>query len=99
VVRAKTGTLAQASTLVGYLGRPEGTLLVSLMYNGNRPGAARRAQWKLFQDLGANGMVIPADTATAEPPQLGSDETTTPDWWSKAASVQDFTSGDEGAGE
>jgi D-alanyl-D-alanine carboxypeptidase len=99
VVRAKTGTLAQASTLVGYLGRPEGTLLVSLMYNGNRPGAARRAQWKLFQDLGANGMVIPADTTTAEPPQLGSDETTTPDWWSKAASLQDSTSEDDDAGE
>ena len=99
VVRAKTGTLAQASTLVGYLGRPEGTLLVSLMYNGSRPGAARRAQWQLFQDLGANGMVIPADTTTLEPPQLGSDETTTPDWWSKAASVQDSTSEDEEAGE
>jgi D-alanyl-D-alanine carboxypeptidase/D-alanyl-D-alanine-endopeptidase (penicillin-binding protein 4) len=96
VVRAKTGTLAQASTLVGYLGRPEGTLLVSLMYNGSRPGAARRAQWKLFQDLGANGMVIPADTTNLEPPQLGSDETTTPEWWSKAASLQDSTSEDEG---
>jgi D-alanyl-D-alanine carboxypeptidase/D-alanyl-D-alanine-endopeptidase (penicillin-binding protein 4) len=85
VVRAKTGTLAQASTLVGYLGRPEGTLLVSLMYNGTRPGAARRAQWKLFQDLGANGMVIPADTTTVEPPQLGSDETPTPAWWTRAS--------------
>jgi D-alanyl-D-alanine carboxypeptidase/D-alanyl-D-alanine-endopeptidase (penicillin-binding protein 4) len=87
VVRAKTGTLAQASTLVGYLGRPEGTLLVSLMYNGSRPGAARSAQWKLFQALGANGMVIPADTSSAEPPQLGSDDPTTPDWWTKAAMV------------
>ena len=95
VVRAKTGTLAQASTLVGYLGRPEGTLIVSLMYNGNRPGAARQAQWKLFQDLGANGMVIPTDPAAVEP-QLGSDETTTPDWWSKAASLQDSTSVDVG---
>jgi D-alanyl-D-alanine carboxypeptidase len=96
VVRAKTGTLAQASTLVGYLGRPEGTSLVSLMYNGSRPGAARNAQWKLFEALGANGMVIPADTSTAEPPQLGSDETATPDWWSKAASLQDSTSEDDG---
>jgi PBP4 family serine-type D-alanyl-D-alanine carboxypeptidase len=85
VVRAKTGTLGRVSTLVGYLGRPEGTLLVSLMYNGPRPGAARRAQWRLFRELGANGVVIPADTATAEPPQLGSDETTTPDWWLKAS--------------
>jgi D-alanyl-D-alanine carboxypeptidase len=89
VVRAKTGTLAQASTLVGYLGRPEGTLLVSLMYNGSRPGAARRAQWKLFQDLGANGMVIPADTSTAEPPQLGSDDTSPPEWWTKATTPGD----------
>ncbi|HEU5303192.1 MAG TPA: D-alanyl-D-alanine carboxypeptidase, partial [Gemmatimonadales bacterium] len=83
VVRAKTGTLARASTVVGYLGRPEGTLLVSLMYNGPRPGAARRAQWNLFRELGANGVVIPADTSTAEPPQMGSDETATPDWWPK----------------
>jgi hypothetical protein len=94
VVRAKTGTLAQASTLVGYLGRPEGTLLVSLMYNGSRPGAARRAQWKLFQDLGANGMVIPADTTTLEPPQLGSEETPTPAWWTRA-SAPDSSTGDQ----
>jgi PBP4 family serine-type D-alanyl-D-alanine carboxypeptidase len=85
VVRAKTGTLARVSTLVGYLGRPEGTLLVSLMYNGSRPGAARRAQWRLFRELGANGVVIPADTSTVEPPQLGSDETTPPEWWPKAS--------------
>jgi D-alanyl-D-alanine carboxypeptidase/D-alanyl-D-alanine-endopeptidase (penicillin-binding protein 4) len=91
VVRAKTGTLAQVSTLVGYLGRPEGTLLVSLMYNGSRPGAARTAQWKLFQDLGANGMVIPADTSSAEPPQLGSDDPSTPEWWTKASAPDTLT--------
>jgi D-alanyl-D-alanine carboxypeptidase len=85
VVRAKTGTLKTVSTLVGYLGRPEGTLLVSLMYNGSRTAAARRAQWKLFRELGANGVVIPADTLTAEPPQLGSDESATPDWWKEAS--------------
>ncbi len=85
VVRAKTGTLSRVSTLVGYLGRPEGTLVVSLMYNGSRPGAARSAQWKLFRLLGANGVIIPADTLMAEPPQLGSDETPTPDWWTKAS--------------
>jgi D-alanyl-D-alanine carboxypeptidase/D-alanyl-D-alanine-endopeptidase (penicillin-binding protein 4) len=86
VVRAKTGTLARVSTLVGYLGRPEGTLLVSLMYNGSRPGAARLAQWKLFRALGADGMVIPADTSTAEPPQLGGDDDTPPpEWWTKAS--------------
>lgn len=84
VVRAKTGTLARVSTVVGYLGRPEGTLLVSLMYNGSRPGAARRAQWQLFRDLGADGMVILADTSTAEPPMLGSDDTAPPEWWPKA---------------
>lgn len=75
VVRAKTGTLGRASTVAGYLGRPEGTLILSLMYNGPRPWAARQAQWQLFQVLGANGVIIPADT-TAEPPpvQLGGDE-------------------------
>jgi len=58
VVRAKTGTLSRVSTLVGYLGRPEGTLVVSLMYNGSRPAAARSAQWKLFRLLGANGILV-----------------------------------------
>jgi len=91
VVRAKTGTLGRVSTLVGYLGRPEGTLVVSLMYNGARPGAARRAQWNLFRELGANGVVIPADTTTIEPPQLGGDESATPDWW-KAATAADSAS-------
>jgi hypothetical protein len=51
------------------------------MYNGSRPGAARQAQWKLFRLLGANGVVIPADTTTAEPPQLGGEQTARPDWW------------------
>jgi serine-type D-Ala-D-Ala carboxypeptidase/endopeptidase (penicillin-binding protein 4) len=94
VVRAKTGTLGRASTVVGYLGRPEGTLLVSLMYNGARPGAARRAQWKLFRLLGANGVVIPADTSTAEPPQLGGDQTATPDWWPADSVAVDSTAVD-----
>ncbi|MEO7137994.1 MAG: D-alanyl-D-alanine carboxypeptidase, partial [Gemmatimonadales bacterium] len=94
VVRAKTGTLSQVSTLVGYLGRPGGTLVVSLMYNGPRPGAARSEQWKLFRLLGANGVVIPADTAMAEPPQLGSDETSTPAWWPQGATVPDSAAED-----
>jgi len=82
VVRAKTGTLGQVSTVVGYLGRPEGTLLISLMYNGRRPYAARQAQWKLFPELGANGVVIPADSAASVPPlQLGGDEESHPSWW------------------
>jgi serine-type D-Ala-D-Ala carboxypeptidase/endopeptidase (penicillin-binding protein 4) len=85
VVRAKTGTLGQVSTVVGYLGRPEGTLLVSLMYNGGRPGAARQEQWKLFRLLGADGVVIPADTTSAEPPQFGGEQGTPPAWWPAAA--------------
>jgi D-alanyl-D-alanine carboxypeptidase len=81
VVRAKTGTLGQVSTVVGYLGRPEGTLLVSLMYNGSRPNSARQEQWKLFRLLGADGIVIPADTSSLEPPQLGGEESGRPTWW------------------
>jgi PBP4 family serine-type D-alanyl-D-alanine carboxypeptidase len=80
VVRAKTGTLGTVSTVVGYLGRPEGTLLVALMYNGSRPWAARQAQWKLFRELGANGVVIPADSIPETPVQLGGDQTTIPAW-------------------
>ncbi|MEO8088716.1 MAG: D-alanyl-D-alanine carboxypeptidase/D-alanyl-D-alanine-endopeptidase [Gemmatimonadales bacterium] len=99
VVRAKTGTLSEVSTLVGYLGRPEGTLVVSLMYNGSRPGAARAAQWNLFRLLGANGVVIPADTLLAEPPQLGSDETATPAWWPQGAAVLDSTAMDSTVAE
>jgi serine-type D-Ala-D-Ala carboxypeptidase/endopeptidase (penicillin-binding protein 4) len=94
VVRAKTGTLGRVSTVVGYLGRPEGTLLVSLMYNGSRPGAARRAQWNLFRLLGANGVVIPADTSSAEPPQLGGEQTATPEWWAETSVVSDSVSSD-----
>jgi serine-type D-Ala-D-Ala carboxypeptidase/endopeptidase (penicillin-binding protein 4) len=81
VVRAKTGTLGRVSTVVGYLGRPEGVLLVALMYNGSRPWAARQAQWKLFRELGANGVIIPADTAPAPPVQLGGEDEAQPNWW------------------
>lgn len=77
VVRAKTGTLQQVSTVVGYLGTSEGVLLVSLMYNGNRPWAARQAQWKLFRELGADGVVIPTDSVPAPPVQMGSDSDST----------------------
>ncbi len=65
VVRAKTGTLGQVATVVGYLGRQDGVLLVSLMYNGPRPWAARQQQWRLFRLLGADGVVIPADSVAA----------------------------------
>jgi D-alanyl-D-alanine carboxypeptidase/D-alanyl-D-alanine-endopeptidase (penicillin-binding protein 4) len=73
VVRAKTGTLGQVSTVVGYLGTENGVLLVSLMYNGRRPWAARQSQWKLFRDLGANGVVIPTDSVPPPPVQMGGD--------------------------
>ncbi len=62
IVRAKTGTLGNVATLVGYLGSSDGVLLISLMYNGNRVYAARQAQWKLLRLLGAEGVVIPADS-------------------------------------
>jgi D-alanyl-D-alanine carboxypeptidase/D-alanyl-D-alanine-endopeptidase (penicillin-binding protein 4) len=77
VVRAKTGTLQQVSTVVGYLGTSEGVLLVSLMYNGNRPWNARQAQWKLFRELGADGVVIPTDGVAPPPVQMGSDSDST----------------------
>jgi len=93
VVRAKTGTLSQVSTVVGYLGRPEGVLIVSLMYNGNRPWAARQAQWNLFRELGANGVVIPADTVTP-PVQLGGEQTAEPAWWPNALLSADSAAAD-----
>src|SRR5690349_13425183 len=91
VVRAKTGTLGRVSTVVGYLGRPEGTLLVALMYNGGRPWAARQVQWKLFRELGANGVIIPTDTIPEVPPaQLGGDQTSPPPaWWPTGATEAD----------
>ena len=56
VVHAKTGTLDRVATLAGYLGRPDGVLVLSLMYNGRRIHAARAAQWELFRLLGAEGV-------------------------------------------
>ncbi len=56
VVHAKTGTLDNAATLAGYLGRPDGVLVISLMYNGRRIGPARAAEWELFRLLGAEGV-------------------------------------------
>jgi D-alanyl-D-alanine carboxypeptidase/D-alanyl-D-alanine-endopeptidase (penicillin-binding protein 4) len=66
VVRAKTGTLANAATLVGYLGHRDGMLLVSVMYNGSRVYAAKQEQWKLFRLLGAQGQIIPGDSTETE---------------------------------
>jgi D-alanyl-D-alanine carboxypeptidase/D-alanyl-D-alanine-endopeptidase (penicillin-binding protein 4) len=56
VVHAKTGTLDNVANLAGYLGRPDGVLVISLMYNGRRIGAARTAEWDLFRLLGAEGV-------------------------------------------
>jgi D-alanyl-D-alanine carboxypeptidase/D-alanyl-D-alanine-endopeptidase (penicillin-binding protein 4) len=62
IVRAKTGTLGDAATVSGYLGRPDGVLLISLMYNGPRVWSAKQQQWKLFRLLGAEGVTIPDDS-------------------------------------
>jgi serine-type D-Ala-D-Ala carboxypeptidase/endopeptidase (penicillin-binding protein 4) len=56
VVHAKTGTLDNAATLAGYLGRSDGALVISLMYNGRKIHAARAAEWELFRLLGAEGV-------------------------------------------
>jgi D-alanyl-D-alanine carboxypeptidase len=67
VLRAKTGTLRNVSTVVGYLGHPEGVLLISLMYNGSRPSSARRAQLQLVRELGADGIVVPSEWEEESP--------------------------------
>ena len=56
VVHAKTGTLDRVATLAGYLGRRDGVLVISLMYNGPRIHPARAAEWELFRLLGAEGV-------------------------------------------
>ena len=60
VVHAKTGTLDNVANLAGYLGRPDGVLVISLMYNGRRIGPARTAEWELFRLLGAEGVDLGA---------------------------------------
>jgi D-alanyl-D-alanine carboxypeptidase/D-alanyl-D-alanine-endopeptidase (penicillin-binding protein 4) len=67
VLRAKTGTLRNVSTVVGYLGHPEGVLVISLMYNGSRPSSARRAQLQLVRELGADGIVVPSEWEEESP--------------------------------
>lgn len=72
VVRAKTGTLGNAATLVGYLGHRDGMILISVMYNGHRVQSAKQHQWRLFRLLGADGTMLPGDSAAAE--IMGGDE-------------------------
>lgn len=62
VVRAKTGTLGNVASVTGYLGRRDGMLVISMLYNGSRPTTAREEQWKLFRLLGADGVLVPTGT-------------------------------------
>ena len=73
VVHAKTGTLDHVATLTGYLGRPDGVLVVSLMYNGARIRVARAAEWELFRLLGAEGVNLTSviDTKMGGPSTRG----------------------------
>lgn len=61
VLRAKTGTLGNVASVTGYLGRRDGVLLITMLYNGARTGAARQEQWRLFRLLGADGIQVPTD--------------------------------------
>jgi D-alanyl-D-alanine carboxypeptidase/D-alanyl-D-alanine-endopeptidase (penicillin-binding protein 4) len=74
VVRAKTGTLDRVSNVSGYLGRQDGVLIVSVMYNGSRPARARPLEWRLFHLLGGDGTIIPSDVLTPESQLGGTDE-------------------------
>ena len=51
VIQGKTGTLDGVSTLIGYINRPQDTLIVSIMYNGKSRSAAKLAEWDLFRQL------------------------------------------------
>ncbi len=70
-MRAKTGTLDNVAALAGYLGRRDGVIVVSAIYNGKRIRAAKRAQWELFRLLGADGVDV---AAAASRSNLGGDE-------------------------
>ncbi|HET8623061.1 MAG TPA: D-alanyl-D-alanine carboxypeptidase/D-alanyl-D-alanine-endopeptidase [Gemmatimonadales bacterium] len=74
-MRAKTGTLDNVAALAGYLGRREGVLVVSTIYNGNRIHAAKRAQWELFRLLGADGIDV---AAAASRSQFGGEDAVRP---------------------
>ncbi len=75
VVRAKTGSLNQVATVVGYVGTARGTMLVAAMYHGTRTTAAREAQWQLFRTLGADGIAILPSDGDVTTPVYGSKAT------------------------
>ena len=68
---ASTGTLDSVSALAGYLGRRDGVLVISTIYNGPRSRTAKRQQWNLFKLLGAGGVDLA--TAAESETQLGGD--------------------------
>lgn len=74
-VRAKTGTLDSVSALAGYLGRRDGVLIISALYNGPRSRRAKAAEWALFRLLGADGVDF---ALAANESHLGGDEAKAP---------------------
>lgn len=75
VMRAKTGTLDSVSALAGYLGRRDGVLIISALYNGPRSRTAKAAEWALFRLLGADGVDF---ALAANESHLGGDEAKAP---------------------
>jgi D-alanyl-D-alanine carboxypeptidase len=73
VMRAKTGSLDSVSALTGYLGRRDGVLVISTIYNGPRSRSAKRQQWNLFRLLGAGGVDLAKAEAENET-QLGGED-------------------------
>ena len=77
VVRAKTGTLGNVSSLVGYLGHKDGVLLISMLYNGRNVYAAKQHQWLLFKTLGAQGTSIVGDLTSVGEESFGGESPAT----------------------